>query len=101
MWWIDIIIVIITNLVTGFTGWFFTKKRYEADTKSVEIDNYEKALGFYKELVDDCNERLNTLLEANKALREEVNLLHSKTEDLHSRVRNEKTIAASTIDSEL
>lgn len=53
-----------TGLISGFGGWFFGKKKNEADvddvrarTETIEIENEIKLSNYYKELLDDLKPR--------------------------------------------
>lgn len=62
--------VLLTTLVTGFGGWFFGRKKAnaEADKANAEaqasqIENAEKLLEYYKKIVDDLGTRLDKAIE--------------------------------------
>ena len=53
-----------TTMLAGFSGWFFTKRKYaaealsiEVDVKTKEIDNDIKVSDYYKGLLDDLGGR--------------------------------------------
>ena len=52
------ITLLITTLITGFGGWFFGRKKANADADGVQIENYDKGLLYYQKLVDDLGLRL-------------------------------------------
>ena len=96
----ELITAIIASLGGGFSGWFFTRQKYEAETKSVETDNigkeidngnkiiemYQKALSDletryeekYKELKDSFDEKY---LELKKRYDLQIILLQKDNED--------------------
>lgn len=45
-------------LITGFTGWFFGRKKTEVDVEGAQIENFDKGLAYYQKLVDDLGTRL-------------------------------------------
>ena len=63
---------IITNLISAFTGWFFSKKKYQTEVDNNLIDNMRESLDFYKSLADDNKRRLEEVLSENVDLRKEV-----------------------------
>lgn len=40
-------------LIAGFFGWFFTKRKQNADATSTEIENGSKVVQLYKDALDD------------------------------------------------
>ena len=60
--------VIIAGLATGFGGWFYGRKKANAEAEASQIENAEKLLIFYKNMVDDLGQRLeNSILRFNAA----------------------------------
>lgn len=55
---------IITGLFTALVAWFFARKKNDADTKSLEIDNEVKSAAFYRSLLDDAKARLDQAIQA-------------------------------------
>lgn len=78
----DTIIAIIggfvTTILSGFTSWFFAKKKYNAEVDNHLITNMQKSLEFYKTLADDNKVRLEAVLAENAELRKEVNEMREK-----------------------
>lgn len=51
-------------LITGFTGWFFGRKKTEVDVEGTQIENFDKGLAYYQKLVDDLGTRLEKAISA-------------------------------------
>lgn len=93
-------IAILTNIITGFTSWFFTKKKYYSEVDHNLIENMENSLEFYKKLSDDNKARLDIALARTKELETEVQDLRRQLleltmdicKDLTSKSRKEKKI---------
>lgn len=66
------IISIASSLVTGWTTWFFTRRKYNSEVDSNIIQNMKESLDFYRKLSDDNKERLEEVLKRNEALEQEV-----------------------------
>lgn len=58
-----IIISVASALGGGFSGWFFTRKKYNTEVDSNMIKNLQSSLAFYKETIEYNDKRLNTLIE--------------------------------------
>lgn len=73
---------VVTTFVAGFCGWFFTKKKYNSEVKSNDIENMQKTLDFYKKLSDDNTARLEEILEKNQGLTAQVSKLTEENIEL-------------------
>lgn len=82
--WIAIIGGIITTFLSGFSSWFFTKKKYNAEVDNNLINNMQDSLEFYKALADDNKARLDEVLSENEDLRKEVSILREQVSRLTS-----------------
>ena len=69
---------IITTIISGFTSWFFAKRKYNAEVDNSLITNMQESLEFYKTLADDNKVRLDAVLKENADLRKEVNEMREK-----------------------
>lgn len=47
---------------TGWAGWFFGRRKSDAEAVSIEIDNDVKLVGHYKETLDDLETRYKSRL---------------------------------------
>lgn len=75
---------IISSILSGFTSWFFTKKKYNAEVDNNLISNMQDSLEFYKTLADDNKQRLDEVLAENADLRKEVSELREQVSKLTS-----------------
>jgi uncharacterized protein HemX len=89
----DLIVTIagvVSVAASGFFGWFFGRRKTNAEAASAEIDNDIKLSGYYKELLDDLAQRyehkfqdLVKLYESKeKALKEEIASLQRRVKML-------------------
>ena len=47
---ITALIGFITSLVSGWTSWFFTRKKYNSEVDTTIISNMKESLDFYRQL---------------------------------------------------
>ena len=73
-----------TTIMSGFTSWFLTKKKYNAEVDNNLISNMQDSLEFYKALADDNKRRLDEVLNENADLRKEVSELREQVSKLTS-----------------
>jgi hypothetical protein len=69
---------IVTTFTSGFTAWFFARKKYNSEVDNNLIKNMQDSLEFYKKLSDDNKSRLDEVLRRNESLEEEVKELRQQ-----------------------
>lgn len=79
---ITALIGIVTTFTSGFTAWFFARKKYNSEVDNNLIKNMQDSLEFYKKLSDDNKSRLDEVLKRNENLEEEVKELRQQVMDL-------------------
>lgn len=63
---------IVTTIVSGWTSWFFARKKYYTEVDSNEIENLKKSLEFYENIVKDNNQKLQFYIDLAEENRLEV-----------------------------
>lgn len=63
---------LLSTVVSGWVSWFFARRKYNTEVDSSEIENLKKALEFYKNIVEDNNEKLKFYIRLSEANRLEV-----------------------------
>ena len=63
---------IITTVISGWTSWFFARRKYNSEVDNNLIENMQQSLEFYKKLSDDNNNRLDEVLKRNAELEQEI-----------------------------
>lgn len=63
---------IITTVISGWTSWFFARRKYNSEVDNNLIKNMQQSLEFYKKLSDDNKNRLDEVLERNAELEQEI-----------------------------
>lgn len=76
------IIGIVSTVASGFTSWFFTKRKYNAEVDNNLIDNMQQSLEFYINLVEDNKRRLEEILERNNELERRDAILEEEVRKL-------------------
>ncbi len=86
---------IITTVISGWTSWFFARRKYNSEVDNNLIENMQQSLEFYKKLSDDNENRLDEVLKRNAELEQEIrdlrkqvfNLMNSICTDLTCQLR--------------
>lgn len=63
---------IITTVISGWTSWFFVRRKYNSEVDNNLIENMQQSLEFYKKLSDDNENRLDEVLKRNAELEQEI-----------------------------
>ena len=63
---------LVTTVVSGWTSWFFARKKYNTEVDSNEIENLKKSLEFYESIVKDNNKKLQFYIDLAENNRIEV-----------------------------
>lgn len=68
----SVLMNIVTPAVAACLTWLVTKRKNKAEVKSSELDNYDKNLRIYQNIIDDLKVRTDQLLNANHNLVESL-----------------------------
>lgn len=63
---------LLATIVSGWTSWFFARKKYNTEVDSNEIENLKKSLEFYENIVKDNNKKLQFYIDLAEDNRIEV-----------------------------
>lgn len=63
---------IITTVISGWTSWFFARRKYNSEVDNNLIENMKQSLEFYEKLSDDNKNRLDEVLKRNAELKQEI-----------------------------
>lgn len=77
---------LITTIVSGWTSWFFARKKYDSEVDNNLINNMKESLDFYEKLSTDNRERLEEVLKRNAELEQEVEELRKQIFNLMSSI---------------
>lgn len=76
----------LTALVGGFFGWFFTRKKQQTELQANELDNVDKAIRIYREMIENLGAQLKTAIaeldEAKKTIKELEGKVEALTREL-------------------
>lgn len=86
----DTLLTIIISASSAFLGWFFTRKKYNAEAIGAEIDNDTKVINLWKEWAENLRTDFDT--KCNN-MSKEIERLSLRIEELEEENRNHlKTI---------
>lgn len=79
----DLIIQIVTPLLTALFAFVVARRKNNAEVKSAELDNIDKALGIYRKIATDLEEEIMNLRREMVLLKESNNMLSEKLDAAH------------------
>jgi ribosomal protein L9 len=79
---------VISTIASGWTSWFFARKKYNSEVDNNLIENMQKSLDFYKKLSDDNTARLEEVLKRNTELEKRDEKLEEEVRQLRSQMFN-------------
>ena len=82
---------IITTVISGWTSWFFARRKYNSEVDNNLIENMQQSLEFYKKLSDDNENRLDEVLKRNAGLEQEIGDLRKQMFSLMSSICTDLT----------
>lgn len=82
---------IITTVISGWTSWFFARRKYNSEVDNNLIENMQQSLEFYKKLSDDNENRLDEVLKRNAGLEQEIRDLRKQMFSLMSSICTDLT----------
>ena len=82
---------IIATVISGWTSWFFARRKYNSEVDNNLIENMQQSLEFYKKLSDDNENRLDEVLKRNAELEQEIKDLRKQMFSLMSSICTDLT----------
>lgn len=82
---------IITTVISGWTSWFFARRKYNSEVDNNLIENMQQSLEFYKKLSDDNENRLDEVLKRNAELEQEIKDLRKQVFSLMNSICTDLT----------
>ncbi len=73
---------ILASIISSWTTWFYTRKKYNSEVDSQLILNMKESLEFYKALSDDNKDRLDEVLAQNKEILAQNDVLLKQNTEL-------------------
>ena len=94
---VDILITgavgLITSIISGWTSWFFARKKYNAEVDHTYIENIEKGLETYDSIIAHNKTEIEYLMKENHELRGEIAELRKQVLNLTMNICMDLTCA--------
>lgn len=87
-----------TTIVSGFTSYIFTRKKYISEVDSNYIKNMEKSLEFYQKITESNEKKLEHILKENENMSNELVELKSTINSIVDKICMNTTCTTRYID---
>lgn len=81
----ELLLILIPSLVTSSVTWLLSRRKYRAESQANELDNVQKALGIYRDTINDLKkeleelrDRINVVVTENEALGKQMEELRKE-----------------------
>ena len=88
----------VTTIVSGFTSYIFTRKKYISEVDSNYIKNMEKSLEFYQKITESNEKKLEHILKENENMSNELVELKSTINSIVDKICMNTTCVTRYID---
>ena len=85
------------TVITAFVTWFFSRKKQNVDILSIEIDNAQKLLKYYREMVESLGNSLKIAITELDAAKQHNKDLELKIEELIEELKKYKQLNGKSI----
>lgn len=83
----EIIILFISNLLTGISAWIFGSRKQRAETDNAILHNLELSVNLYREIIQDLKTEIESLNVRIQELEVKIDVLHEENKNLKSLVK--------------
>lgn len=95
MWSELIITALSSGALSSYITWAQTKRKNVAEAQTNEIDNLDKALGYYREIIEDMRKRhaddIDVMKQTLTRFELQIKVLEKENKALHVELKNYKT----------
>ena len=88
------LIGVVTTFLSGFTSWFFTRKKYNSEVDNAVINNLKDAVNTYKLICDDNKRTIEEYIKGKDQLEEEIKDLRKQVNELMMSICYDLTCSA-------
>lgn len=57
----NLALMILPSLVSAIVGWFFGRRKTNAESNALEIENVDKGLAVYRKMIEDLSQKIQSL----------------------------------------
>ena len=85
---LQILITLFTGVATGFSGWFYGRRKTNAEAEATEIGNLDRIAQMWQRTAEQFKESYHDILRQNLEIQERLNTLASENKRLLNEVED-------------
>lgn len=82
----EVIILFVSNILTGISAWIFSRRKQKAETDNLILSNLEKSILIYSNIIQSLKEEIESLNVKVQELEEKIDSLHQENKMLKSKL---------------
>ena len=83
-------------VLSGLAGWFFGRPKQRLELQSSELDNVDKAVKIYREMIEDLGAKYANAIEELKRANQRIKDLEGSVEELLTELKKYKQLNGKT-----
>ena len=84
------LLAFISLFLSTLVGWLFGRRKQQAETQTTELDNVDKAIHIYRQMIDDLSQKYAHAIEELKKANARIKDLEASVEELLAELKKYK-----------
>ena len=85
------LLAFISLFLSTLVGWLFGRRKQQAETQTTELDNVDKAIHIYRQMIDDLSQKYAHAIEELHIAQQRIKQLETTIENLLTQLKKYKT----------
>ena len=88
----EVVITAFVSVVTSLVTWFAARRKNLADVRNSELDNVDKAVKIYREMIEDLGTKYANAIDELKKANQRIKDLEASVEELLTELKKYKQL---------
>lgn len=84
------LLAFISLFLSTLVGWLFGRRKQQAETQTTELDNVDKAIHIYRQMIDDLSQKYAQAIEELHTAQQRIKQLENTIENLLNELKKYK-----------
>ena len=86
------LLAFISLFLSTLVGWLFGRRKQQAETQTTELDNVDKAVKIYREMIEDLGTKYANAIDELKKANQRIKDLEASVEELRTELKKYKQL---------
>ena len=86
------LLAFISLFLSTLVGWLFGRRKQQAETQTTELDNVDKAVKIYREMIEDLGTKYANAIDELKKANQRIKDLEASVEELLTELKKYKQL---------